>query len=57
MASEIDQRDSVYRLSDEERAAVRAGMDAARCGDFASDEEIEEFYQLHRGLSSSLRGA
>jgi hypothetical protein len=27
-------------------------MDAARRGDFASDEEVEEYYQLHRGLSS-----
>ena len=26
-----------YRLSDEERSAVRAGMDAARRGDFASE--------------------
>jgi predicted transcriptional regulator len=57
VTGEIEQRDSVYRLSDEERAAVRAGMDAALRGDFASDEEIEEFYQLHRGLSPSLRGA
>ena len=42
-------RDEVYRLSDEERIAVRAGMDAARRGDFATDEEIDELYGLHRG--------
>ncbi len=48
VAREIESRRSgVYRLSDEERAAVRAGTDAARRGDFASDEEIEEFYRLH----------
>jgi predicted transcriptional regulator len=48
VAREIESRRSgVYRLSDEERAAVRAGMDAARRGDFASDEEIDEFYRLH----------
>ena len=48
MAQELESRRmGVYRLSDEERTAVRAGMDDARHGDFASEEEIEEFYQLH----------
>jgi predicted transcriptional regulator len=48
VAREIESRRSgVYRLSDEERAAVRAGMDDARRGDFASEEEIDEFYRLH----------
>jgi hypothetical protein len=57
VAREIESRRSgVYRLSDEERTAVRAGMDAARRGDFASEEEMDEFYRLHRRLSS-LRGA
>ncbi len=42
-------RTGVYRLSDEERAAVREGMDAARRGDFVPDDEMEKFYQLHRG--------
>jgi hypothetical protein len=41
-------RTGVYRLSDDERAAVRKGVDAARRGDFAPDDEIEAFYQLHR---------
>ena len=52
VAREIESRRSgIYRLSDEERTAVRAGMDAARRGDFASDEEMDEFYRLHhRGL-------
>jgi predicted transcriptional regulator len=49
-------RRGVYELSDEERTAVRAGMEDARRGDFASEDEIEGFYQLHRQLSS-LRGA
>ena len=49
VAREIESRRSgVYRLSDEERIAVRAGMDDARRGDFATEEEIEEFYRLHR---------
>ena len=38
----------VYRLSDEERAAVRVGMDAAQRGDFVPDDEMEEFYRMHR---------
>jgi hypothetical protein len=47
-AREIESRRSgVYRLSDEERVAVRAGLDAARRGDFASDDEIEALYRLH----------
>ena len=42
VAREIESRRSgVYRLSDEERTAVRAGMDAALRDDFASDEEID----------------
>ena len=49
IAAEIEaRRTGVYRLSDDERAAVRKGMDAARRGDFAPDHEMEEFYQLHR---------
>jgi hypothetical protein len=39
-------RRGVYRLSDEERTAVRAGMDAARRGDFASEDEMDEFYRF-----------
>ncbi|WP_461340457.1 hypothetical protein [Bradyrhizobium sp.] len=49
VAREIESRRSgVYLLSDEERAAVRAGMDAARRGDFVPDDEMDEFYRLHR---------
>jgi hypothetical protein len=49
VAREIEsRRTGIYRLSDEERIAVRAGVEDARRGDFASEEEIEEFYQLHR---------
>ncbi len=36
-------RTGVYRLSDDERAAVREGMEDARRGNFATDEEIEAF--------------
>jgi predicted transcriptional regulator len=41
-------RNEVYRLSDEERTAVRAGMESARRGDFATNEEMDAF-------SSSIR--
>jgi predicted transcriptional regulator len=50
VAREIEARrhGGIYRLSDEERAAVRVGMDAARRGDFVPDDEMEEFYRMHR---------
>jgi hypothetical protein len=48
MAREIESlRSGVYRLSDEERTAVRAGMDAVRRDDFVPEEEMDEFYRLH----------
>jgi hypothetical protein len=51
VAREIEsRRTGVYQLSDDERIAVRKGMDAARNGDFAPDAEMEEFYRLHRGI-------
>ena len=49
VAREIEsRRTGVYGLSEDERSAVRAGLEDARRGDFASDQEMEEFYQLHR---------
>jgi predicted transcriptional regulator len=49
VAREIEsRRTGIYRLSDEERAAVRAGLEDARQGNFATEQEMEEFYQLHR---------
>lgn len=48
IAAEIEaRRTGVYQLSDDERASVRRGMDAARRGEFAPDSEMEEFYRLH----------
>lgn len=38
----------VYRLTDEERAAIRKGLDDARQGRFASDEEIAELFNRYR---------
>lgn len=37
-----------YHLSDDERAAVRKGMEAARRGEFASDDEIAALYNRNR---------
>ena len=42
-------RGDVFRLTDEERAAVRNGMDAARRGEFVTDEELAGFYRRHGG--------
>lgn len=51
LAREIEaRRTGVYRLSDDERVAVRDGLDAARRGDFAPDHEVEEFYNRHRSV-------
>jgi hypothetical protein len=49
-AAEIEaRRTGVYRLSDDERAAVRKGMDAARRGAFVPDAEMDAYYKRHRG--------
>jgi predicted transcriptional regulator len=51
VAREIEsRRTGIYQLSDDERNAVRAGMDAARRGEFAPEDEMEEFYRLHRRI-------
>jgi hypothetical protein len=42
-------RGDLFRLTDEERAAVRKGMDAARRGEFVTDEELAKFYRRHSG--------
>jgi predicted transcriptional regulator len=42
-------RGEVFSLSDEERAAVRKGMEAARRGEFVTDEELVAYYRRHGG--------
>jgi alkylhydroperoxidase family enzyme len=42
-------RGDLFRLTDEERAAVRKGMDAARRGELVTDEELAKFYRRHSG--------
>jgi predicted transcriptional regulator len=42
-------REDLFRLTDEERAAVRKGMEAARRGEFVTDEELAAFYRRHSG--------
>ena len=34
-------------MTDEERAAVREGLEQARRGEFVSDEEMEAFWKRH----------
>jgi predicted transcriptional regulator len=38
----------VYRLSDDERAAVERGLEEMRHGKFASEEEVEEVFSRFR---------
>ena len=40
---------NLFRLTDEERAAVRKGLDAAQRGEFVTDEELDAFYRRHAG--------
>ena len=47
-AMEIESRQSgVYRLSDDERAAVKRGLEAAERGEFVSDEDMAAFFKRH----------
>jgi predicted transcriptional regulator len=43
----LAQRD-VYRLSEEERAAVRVGLEQAKRGEFVPDDEMERFWKRNR---------
>jgi predicted transcriptional regulator len=38
----------VYRLSDEERAAVREGLAQAARGDFVPDDVVADYFNKHR---------
>jgi predicted transcriptional regulator len=38
----------VYELSDDERAAVRRGLEEMRQGKFATDEEVEAVFSRYR---------
>jgi hypothetical protein len=38
----------VYRLTDDERAAVRRGLEEMRAGKFASDEEVAAVFDRYR---------
>jgi predicted transcriptional regulator len=46
--AKIESRQSgVYRLSDEEKAAVKKGLDAAERSEFVSDENMAAFFKRH----------
>jgi predicted transcriptional regulator len=38
----------VYRLSDDERAAVRRGLEEMRAGKFATEEEVAAVFNRYR---------
>jgi hypothetical protein len=38
----------LYRLSDDERAAVKRGLDEMRRGEFASEEQVTAIFQRYR---------
>ena len=40
---------SATRFSDVEREAIQHGIDAAKVGSFAPQEEMDEFFRLYRG--------
>ena len=45
----IEARQSgIYQLSDDERAGVRRGLEEARQGKFATDEEVEAVFNRYR---------
>jgi hypothetical protein len=45
LLSVFSRRSEPIRLDDETRAAVREGLEQARRGEFASDEEMAEFFR------------
>ena len=48
LAREIEaRRTGVYVLNDEERAAVRRGLDEAARGEFVPDEEMDAFWKRY----------
>jgi predicted transcriptional regulator len=48
LAREIEaRRTGVYIMNDEERVAVRRGLDEATRGEFVSDEEIDAFWKKY----------
>jgi predicted transcriptional regulator len=48
LAREIEaHRTGVYVMSDEERAAVREGLDQASRGEFVSDDEMDAFWKRY----------
>ena len=47
-AMAIEARQSgVYRLSDDERAAIKKGLEAVERGELVSDEDMAAFFKRH----------
>jgi predicted transcriptional regulator len=48
LAREIEaRRTGVYVMNEEERAAVREGLDQARRGEFVPDDEMDAFWKRY----------
>ena len=48
LAREIEaRRTGVYFMNDEERSAVREGLDQARRGEFVSDDEMDALWKKY----------
>jgi len=47
-AHELELDSANLRLSAAEKEAVRQGIDTAKVGSFAPQDEMDEFYRIHR---------
>jgi predicted transcriptional regulator len=55
LAREIKaRRTGVYVMDDDERAAVREGLEQARRGEFVSDEEMDAFWKKLASYEGSV---
>ena len=53
LAREIEaRRTGIYVMNDEERAAVREGLEQAMRGEFVSDDEMDAFWKKYGVLKS-----
>ncbi|HEV2562384.1 MAG TPA: hypothetical protein VGT78_09610 [Rhizomicrobium sp.] len=44
----MEERDTPYTLSPEDRASIKRGLEQARRGEFVPDEEVKAFFDRHR---------
>jgi hypothetical protein len=44
----MEERDTTFILSPEDRASIKRGLEQARRGEFVPDEEVRAFFDRHR---------